>query len=117
MGFEEQPPDDTSKEYRNAEEPIEHHGSGEMYNVDPEKLAANDSTELPQLQRRLKSRHLQMIAIGKLHGTRWIRAFANKVQVAPLEPDSLSVAAQQLPTQDLSGLLLPTCLSARLSTP
>lgn len=66
MGFEEHQQDGTRKENRNGDDAVEHHGSGEVYNVDPEKLAVNESTELPQLQRRLKSRHLQMIAIGEL---------------------------------------------------
>lgn len=60
-----QPHTDATKHEKNAEDPIENHDSGEMYDVDPEKLAAHESPELPKLQRRLKSRHLQMIAIGE----------------------------------------------------
>ena len=60
-----QPHTDATKDKRNADDPIESHDAGEMYDVDPEKLAANESPELPKLQRRLKSRHLQMIAIGE----------------------------------------------------
>ncbi|KAI5288458.1 hypothetical protein KEM54_005197 [Ascosphaera aggregata] len=44
-------------------------GSGGQYDTDSEKATPASAKPLPELQRRLKSRHLQMIAIGGTIGT------------------------------------------------
>lgn len=60
---------DTSKPVQdntNHDPSIQSNHAGDIYDLTSEKHAGNASNPLPDLQRRLKSRHLQMIAIGGL---------------------------------------------------
>lgn len=55
---------ETSKAVQADNSGRESNAAGDMYDLTTEKHAGNGSNPLPDLQRRLKSRHLQMIAIG-----------------------------------------------------
>lgn len=61
VGIEKKQNDDSI-----SKDPIE--GLGNEYDFDTEeKQVIGEQRQLPDLQRRLRSRHLQMIAIGERH--------------------------------------------------
>lgn len=91
------------------DEPIQVHTepSPEGFNeVDCEKHGANrESNPLPDLKRKLKSRHLQMIAIGMSTAPIIFKArYIDSSQVGPLALVFSSVAAVRLPMQAQSVL-------------
>lgn len=60
----------TQKKHDEGQDHITRADDGTGYDMeDAEKNAAGEMRQLPDLQRRLKSRHLAMIAIGKLDQT------------------------------------------------
>lgn len=85
------------------------HASGQpqkVFNVDEKNAWQSDSGSIPsnlalergttvQLARQLKSRHLQMIAIGTLIQLSLLSPFANRSQAAPSVLDCSSVQEQQ----------------------
>ena len=49
-----------------SKDPLDGNGNGYDFDTE-EKQVIGEQRQLPDLQRRLRSRHLQMIAIGKTH--------------------------------------------------
>lgn len=100
----------TNKGKMSTELPVQVPESGPgAYDVDYEKYGAQrEANPLPELKRKLKSRHLQMIAIGESEMDAAQECQVNLSKVVQSEPVCSSVAGQPLPT------VVPWVLSSRI---